>query len=131
MIVVDASVLASALADDGADGDRARYRLSGDPDLHAPYLIDVEIASTLREGRRRGTIDERRATEALDDLAELDLVRYPHVPFLKRVWELRDNVTPSDAIYVGLAEALDATLVTADASLARAPGTRCPLELLE
>ena len=59
--------------------------------------------------RRRGTVDERRATEALDDLAELDLVRYPHVPFLKRVWELRDNVSPSDAIYVGLAEALDAT----------------------
>lgn len=71
------------------------------------------------------------ALEGLDDLADLALGRYPHVPFLGRVWELRENVAPYDAVYVALAEALGATLVTPDASLARAPGTHCALELME
>lgn len=131
MIVIDASVLAPALADDGGDGDRARDRLRSDPELHAPHLVDLEVTSAVRRAHLREDLDERRATEALTDLADLALVRYPHVPFLRRVWELRDNVTAYDAVYVGLAEALGATLVTADASLARASGISCALELME
>jgi predicted nucleic acid-binding protein len=129
VIVVDASVLAPALADDGSDGDRARGRLRGER-LAAPELIDLELASVLRRAQASGDIDERRAVLALTDLAALPLDRAPHLPLLARVWELRENVTAYDAAYVALAEVLRATLVTADARLSRAPGIRCPVDLL-
>ncbi|HMO10047.1 MAG TPA: type II toxin-antitoxin system VapC family toxin [Actinotalea sp.] len=106
VIVVDASVLAVALLDDGQDGDLARDRLSGRGQLAAPALI------------------------ALEDLAALPLQRAQHAPLLHRCWELRDNLTIYDAPYVALAEALDATLLTGDRCLARATGTRCTIEVL-
>ena len=129
MIVVDASVLAPALADDGLDGDTARARLRGEV-LAAPELVDLESASVIRRLQREGALDERRAVLALTDLRELPLRRARHVPLLERCWELRDNLTVYAAAYVALAEALDVTLLTADARLARAPGTRCRTELL-
>ncbi len=130
MIVVDASVLANALADDAADGDRARARLARDPVLHAPELVDIEVLSVLRRAAARGDLDERRAGLARRDLRELPLQRAPHTAFLDRVWELRHAVTPYDAVYVALAETLACTLVTADARLARAPGPTCSVEVL-
>lgn len=128
MIVVDASVLAVALADDGPDGDRARSRLR-DHELTAPELIDLEVTSVLRGRARVGALDERRATLALHDLAELPLRRAPHRPLVQRCWELRDNLTPYDAAYVALAELLDVTLVTGDRAITKARGPRCRLEL--
>lgn len=128
MIVVDASVLAVALADDGPDGDLARARLAADPSLHVPYLADLEVLSVLRRRLAAGDLDERRARLALADLGDLSLVRYPHLPFADR--ELRRNLTPYDAVYVALAEALACPFVTADARLARAPGLRCSVEVL-
>jgi predicted nucleic acid-binding protein len=125
MIVVDASVLATALGDDGSDGDMARERLV-DQDLVAPEIIDLEVTSAWR----RILSDERRATLALMDLAELPMERAPHLPLLPRCWELRHNLTPYDAAYVALAEALDVSLLTADERLSRAPGIRCAVELL-
>ena len=122
-------MLAVALADDGADGDAARARLARDPALHAPHLVDLEVLSVLRR-QAAGLLDARRAGFALDDLVDLPLVRYPHAGFARRVWELRGNLTPYDAAYVALAEALGCPLVTADARLARAPGTRCDVEVL-
>lgn len=77
-----------------------------------------------------GWLDESGAQQALDDLAALNLVRAPHLPLMPRIWELRDNLTPYDAAYVALAEALGATLLTADARSTRAPGLRCEVELL-
>lgn len=129
MLVVDASVLVPALADDGPDGDAARARLR-DQRLAAPELIDLETASVIRRGLLFGGLDDRRAALALADLADLPLRRAPHRPLLARCWELRENLTPYDAAYVALAEALGAPLVTADAWLAGAPGPRCPVELL-
>lgn len=70
------------------------------------------------------------AQQALGDLAELNLVRAPHLPLMPRVWELRDNLTPYDAVYVALAETLDVTLLTADGRSTRAPSLRCNVELL-
>ena len=129
MIVVDASVLAIALGDDGADGDHARARLRGER-LTAPGLVDLEVLSVWRRQVRDGAMDTRRATLALADLAALPLSRTPHRPLLARCWELRDNLTVYDASYVALAEVLEVTLLTGDGRLARAAGPRCAIEVL-
>lgn len=129
MIVVDASVLAPALADDGDDGDRARDRLRGRR-LCAPELVDLEVASVLRRATAVGELEARRGAQALSDLALMPLRRVGHVHLLDRIWELRDNVTVYDGAYVALAELVGATLLTADARLSRAPGSRCRIQLL-
>lgn len=129
MIVVDASVLATALADDADDGDRARARLRGEQ-LAAPELLDLEVASVLRGQMRAGSLDARRADLALTDLDALPIQRAPHRQLMRRCWQLRDNLTIYDAAYVALAEALDVDLLTADRRLAKAPGPRCRIELL-
>jgi predicted nucleic acid-binding protein len=129
VIVVDASVLAVALADDGQDGDHARARLRAEQ-LTAPGLVDLEVASVWRRQIRDGAMDARRAALALADLAALPLRRAAHQPLLARCWELRDNLTIYDASYVALAEALELTLLTGDGRLARSTGPRCPIEVL-
>lgn len=129
MIVVDASVLAPALADDGPDGDRARDRLAGET-LAAPALVDLEVTSVVRRAALDGRLDDRRSRQALSDLSALPLRRAPHLPLLPRIWDLHENYTVYDAAYVALAELLGCTLVTADARLRRAPGARCGIELV-
>jgi predicted nucleic acid-binding protein len=128
VIVVDASVLAVALADDGPDGDHARSRLR-DHELTAPELIDLEVTSVLRGRARVGALDERRAALALHDLTDLPLRRAPHLPLVRRCWELRDNLTPYNAAYVALAETLEVTLLTGDRGITQASGPRCRMEL--
>jgi predicted nucleic acid-binding protein len=129
VLVVDASALAPALADDGPDGDAARARLRGEA-LVAPELIDLETVSVIRSGVQTGRLDARRARLALADLVDLPLRRAPHRPLLIGCWDLRDNLTVYDAAYVTLAELLGVVLLTADARLARAPGPRCKIELV-
>jgi len=129
VLVVDASVLAVALADDGRDGDTARARLRGER-LAAPELVDLEVTSVLRGHLAGGHLDVRRAELALADLVDLPLQRAPHRPLLTRCWDLRSNLTVYDAAYVALAEALDADLLTGDARIANAPGPRCHIEVL-
>ncbi len=102
MLVVDASVIATAMADDADDGDH------------------------LRAGR----LDARRAALALEDLDALPIYRAPHRRLLLRCWELRDNLTIYDAAYVALAELLDAELLTSDRRLARSAGPRCHIEVV-
>lgn len=130
MIVVDASVIVASLLSTAGAGALARERLRLDPDLQVPHLLDVEVAAALRRRVRLGQTDLALATEALADLADLAALRWDHEPLLTRVWELRENVTAYDAVYVALAEALDAPLVTSDARLARAPGLGCQVEVL-
>ena len=130
MIVVDASVVVTALGDDGRDGDRARGRLDGER-LLAPHLLDLEALSAWRRMVGSGHLDERRARLAVEDLLALRIERVAHGPLLERCWELRVNLTLYDAAYVALAEATGSTLLTADATLARSPGRRCAIELLD
>lgn len=130
MIVVDASIIVTSLGDDGDDGDRARDRLRAERSLVAPHLIDLEVVSAWRRLAAAGDLDERRARLALEDLGALRIERVPHTPLLSRCWDLRMNLTLYDAVYVALAEALDVTLLTADARLAGAAGTRCEIELV-
>lgn len=129
MIVVDASVLAPALADDSIDGDQARARLR-DETLTAPDLIDLEIASVFRRLSLAGQLPTPRCELALSDLIALPLRRMPHRPMLQRCWSLRENLTIYDAAYIALAETLDLVLVTSDARLSRAPGLQCDVEVL-
>lgn len=129
MIVVDASVLVSALGDDGDDGDQARRRLSRET-LAAPELVDLEVSSVLRRLLLGGRIPQRRAELAMSDLVALPLRRVPHLALLPRCWELRENLTIYDASYVALAEQLGTILVTADARLSAAPGIRCEVEVM-
>ncbi len=98
--------------------------------VHAPHLIDIEIAHVLRRYVLDGTFDEGHAARTLRRWRQLDVERYPHEPFLDRVWGLRDNVTAYDAIYVALAETLGELLVTADRRLAGSPGLNVRVELV-
>lgn len=122
MIVLDASALVELLL--GTDVGRTIADRIEDPavGLHVPHLADVEVAQTLRRLWREGEIDAATAAEALVDLRDLDLERHSHEPLLERLWALRANLTACDAVYVALAEALETTLLTCDARLARAPG---------
>lgn len=129
MLVIDASVLTVALADDGPDGDHARRRIRGER-LVAPELIDLEVTSAFRGHVRGGVLDRRRADLAMDDLASMPMRRVSHRPVLPRCWELRDNVTPYDAAYVALAEMLQVILLTGDGRLARFIGPRCRIEVI-
>ena len=130
MIVLDASVLANALADDGTDGRTARQRLATADGLAAPDLVDVEAVAVLRKRWLGGDLTARRFSTAVGDLEDLALDRYPTLPLMRRAFELRANVTAYDATYVALAEHLDCTLLTADARLAAAPKLRCRVEVL-
>ncbi|ORM38049.1 type II toxin-antitoxin system VapC family toxin [Williamsia sp. 1135] len=129
MIVVDASVLITALAEDSEDGRHVRSRLVRDK-LVAPQIVDLEVMSVLRRSVRTGRMSQQRAASAVADLIDLPFERSDHRPLLGRCWQLHENLTTYDAAYVALAELLDVPLLTADVSLARAPGIRCAVEVL-
>ena len=130
MIVLDASAVLELLL--GTKQGRSVAARIADPELglHAPHLVDVEIAQALRRYVREGELDPAAAITALQDLRSLDVERHPHEPLLDRVWALRDNLTAYDAVYVALAEALDANLLTCDARLARATSVGRRTELV-
>ena len=118
MIVVDASAILEFLLGTPA-GARVTERLSAPAEtLHAPHLLDLEVAQVLRRYTLSGVLNAARGLEALEDLADLPLTRYRHDLLLPRIWELRRNLTAYDAAYVALAEVLAAPLVTRDAALA-------------
>lgn len=122
MIVLDASALVELVLGTAAGrqvGERIADPTEG---LHAPHLADVEVAQALRRYARNGELDAEAAAEALTAFRALDLQRHAHEPLLQRVWELRQNLSAYDAVYVALAECLDTVVLTCDRALARAPG---------
>lgn len=130
MIVVDASALLEVLLNTPAGTLVARRLFAEDETLHAPHLLDVEVAQVLRRYALARDLDPDRGLQALEDLADFPLTRYPHDLFLPRIWELRRNMTAYDAVYVALAETLAAPLVTRDARLASAAGRYTRIELI-
>lgn len=125
MIVVDASAAIAGLVNAGP----ARRAL-GDEQVHVPHLIDSEVANGLRRQVAAGQVAAKTARRLLGSWQRLGMSRYPVVGLLNRIWELRDNVSAYDASYVALAEMLDCALLTADARLALAPGTRCTITIV-
>jgi predicted nucleic acid-binding protein len=124
VIVVDASAALAALLNDG----EARAVLAVEA-LHAPHLVDAEVAHVMRRRAAAGVLDDDDAWRALDAWRRLGVRRQATTPHLERVWELRHNVSAYDAAYVSLAEALGCALLTADARLAAAPAPRCTISL--
>jgi predicted nucleic acid-binding protein len=120
LIVVDASAILDLLLRTPSGASTPSLMFAPGQTLHAPHLLDIEIAQVIRRYEAKGEIDDARGREALSDLADLPIQRYPHDLFLPRVWELRRNLTAYDAVYVALAEGLDAPLLTSDRRLADA-----------
>jgi predicted nucleic acid-binding protein len=129
MIVLDASAAVEWLLQTSA-GQLIEKRLySVKESLHAPHLLDIEVTQVLRRLVREGTVPRNRADEAVRDLLDLQIARYPHFVLLPRIWQLRHNLSAYDAAYVVLAEKLGAPLVTRDGRLAAAPGHAAMIEL--
>jgi predicted nucleic acid-binding protein len=128
VIVADASILVGALL--RAEPGLAERVVLNSGQIHAPYLVDIEVMSAVRKLANSGQISVRRAEEAVRDFQDLPLTLYPHALLLSRVWELRANLTAYDAAYVALAELLEAPLVTRDQRLANAPGHMARIEIL-
>jgi predicted nucleic acid-binding protein len=132
-MVIDASAAIEWLLQTpkGAEVEARIFRKSGDaPRLHAPHLLDIEVAQVLRKHVVKGLVSEGRGQTALQDFLQLPLLRYPHEFLLERVWALRKNLTAYDAVYVALAEALDMPLLTCDANIGGAPGHRARIDVV-
>ena len=129
MIVLDASAALDWLLQTSA-GQRIEKRIYSHHDsLHAPHLLDLEVAQVLRRLVRDGAVSAHRADQAIEDFLDLRMTRYPHFLFLPRIWQLRHNLSADDAAYVVLAEKLGARLLTRDGRLASASGHAALIEL--
>ncbi len=129
MIVLDASAAIDWLLQTSA-GQRIEQRIfSQNESLHAPHLLDLEVGQVLRRLVREGAVSTHRAHQAIEDLLDLRMTRYPHFVLLPRIWQLRHNLSAYDAAYVALAENLGARLLTRDARLASVSGLTAPIEL--
>lgn len=130
MLVVDASCLYEVLADTPA-AEAVRRRLAADTDHAAPHVVDAEVLGVIRRHHLVGLLDGTAAAQAVDDLRDWPGERYSHRPLVERAWQLRATVRTWDALYVALAEALDATLLTTDRRLAAARGPACPIDIVD
>ena len=128
MLIVDASCLYEVVAD-AERAEDVRLRLARDPDHAAPQVIDAEVLGVVRRDHLLGRLDATAARQAVEDLRDWPGERFGHRGLLDRAWELRDSVRAFDALYVALAEALGATLLTLDERLARAAGPACAIEV--
>ena len=129
MIVLDASAAVDWLLQTPAGRLIEQRIFTGTQSLHAPHLLDVEVAHVLRRMVRESLITERRASQAISDLMALRLTRYPHSVLLPQIWRHRNNLSAYDAAYLALAEELGAPLLTRDAHLAAAPGHSAKVEV--
>jgi predicted nucleic acid-binding protein len=130
VIIVDASALLEVLLRTPAGLSVERRLFGSGQTLHAPHLLDLEVAQVIRRYAATGDLEQERGRAALADMMDLPLRRYPHDFLLPRIWQLRDNLTAYDASYVALAELLDAPLVTRDARLAATSGHSAHVELV-
>jgi len=133
MLVVDASAIAELVLARPAAEEIERHIAAHRYAMHAPQLLDIEVLSALRRVVASGEASSLRAAEAVTDLLDLPVERYPHDGLVPRAWELRDNFSAYDAVYLALAEALlegGVPLLTADTRLARAVGQHSDVEVL-
>lgn len=130
MIVLDASAAIEWLLQTPIGARVERRVFSRSISLHAPHLLDLEVAQVLRRYVRDKVMTAERGQEALEDLDGLPLNRYPHDFLIPRIWQLRANLTAYDAVYVALSELLDAPLLTCDSGIASAAGHHATVEVI-
>jgi predicted nucleic acid-binding protein len=130
VIVADASAIVELVLGTRLGEQVARRLAQPNVTLHAPHLVRLEAVLAIRRAEALGDASAARSQQALEDLSALQVERYAHEVFLRRIWQLRANLTAYDASYVALAEALDAPLLTCDGRLARAPGNEAVVELI-
>jgi predicted nucleic acid-binding protein len=131
MIVVDAAVVVDALLGIAADSQWVRDRLARETaPWAAPELMDAEVAHVIRRHVLRGELSSAAGESALADLMVMPVERHSHLPLVRRAFELRDNATIYDALYLALAELLDAKLLTRDRGLAQVPGVIAAVEVI-
>lgn len=129
MIVLDASAAVDWLLQTSS-GQRIEKRIyARNETLHAPHLLDLEVTQVLRRLTQKGIVTRTRADEAVRDLLDLRMTRYPHLILLPRIWQLQHNFSAYDAAYIVLAEKLSAPLLTRDGRLAAASGHGATVEL--
>jgi predicted nucleic acid-binding protein len=129
VIVLDASAAIDWLLQTAVGQEIEARLFSRGESLHAPHLLDLEVAQVLRRLVRDGAVSAPRADQAVQDLLDLRVTRYPHFVILPHIWRLRDNLSAYDAAYIALTEKLGATLITRDARLASASVRRVSIEL--
>jgi predicted nucleic acid-binding protein len=130
VIVLDASAAVEVILQTEVGVALTGRLLTSESSLHAPYLLDVEVAQVLRRFTLRREVLPERALQAIEDLTDLPIERYPHRMLLPRIWALRQNLTAYDAAYVALTEILGATLLTRDGRIARASGHSARVEVV-
>ncbi|MFM1904164.1 MAG: hypothetical protein RLZZ440_2064 [Planctomycetota bacterium] len=130
MIVIDASAVLELLLRPHDHQDLIAKTLRSGETIAAPHLIDLEVTQVLRRFVSAGELTTARGREAIDDHLSLGIVRYPHDALLERVWQLRAKCTAYDAVYLALAEALDAVFITCDGRLADVPGCRAAVDVV-
>ena len=129
MIVLDASAAIDWLLQTSA-GQRIESRIySRGESLHAPHLLDLEVAQALRRLVHEDAVSAERATQAIQDMLDLRVTRYPHFVFLSHIWRMRHNLSAYDAAYLALAEEISATLITRDRRLASVSSHSVSIEL--
>jgi predicted nucleic acid-binding protein len=129
VIVLDASAAIDWLLQTPAGREIEKRIYQRSESLHAPHLLDLEVGQVLRRLEREGTLSKERARDAIQDLVDLRINRYPHFVLLPRIWQLRHNLSAYDAAYVALGEQLDATLITRDSRLQSAAGRAVDIEV--
>ena len=129
MIVLDASAAVAWLLQTSAGKEIENRIYSRRESLHAPHLLDLEVGQVLRRLARDGMVSAPRTEQAIQDLVDLRVTRYPHFSLLPRIWQLRHNLTAYDAVYVVLAETIAAPLITRDARVKSASGHTARIEL--
>lgn len=130
MIVVDSSAMLEVLLRSPRTPEIEKYIFVSNESLHAPHLLDLEVVQVLRRYCVSGEMSAARAQEAIVDLLNFPITRYPHDIFIDRIWDLRNNITAYDAAFVALAESLPAPLLTCDSKLAAASGHRAKIVLI-
>jgi predicted nucleic acid-binding protein len=118
VIVIESSAMVDALVGDPANPNL--LALLADEELHAPALLDFEVASALRGHVLGGKLDPVKLEEAVEDFIAFRIERHPMTNLLGHMLDLRDNFTVYDAAYLVLALALETSIVSADAKLRQA-----------